>query len=146
MILHKQQKLNILLVLHNQEKDLYKWKNYNGSKSFLFVNATKIYRFKAKDSENKNYTLCLGNISKVFRISNMKKTGLKESVKFFPVDCNPINTNETKSFYIFLVFLAIRIALLVAVSIYSYLIKYKVKQKHLLPFHVTNKKLKRFLS
>ena len=45
----------------------------NGSNSFLFVNATKIYQFKAKDSEIKDYTLCLGNISKHFTINNMKK-------------------------------------------------------------------------
>ena len=45
----------------------------NGSNSFLFVNTTKIYRFKAKDSEIKNYTSCLGNISKDFTINNMKK-------------------------------------------------------------------------
>ena len=25
--------------------------NYNGSNGFLFVNATKVYQFKAKDSE-----------------------------------------------------------------------------------------------
>ena len=37
--------------------------HYNGSNSFLFVNATKIYKFKAKNSEIKYYTLCLGNIS-----------------------------------------------------------------------------------
>ena len=35
---------------------------YNGSNSFLFVNATKICYFKAKDSEIKDYTLCLGTI------------------------------------------------------------------------------------
>ena len=35
---------------------------YNGSHSFLFVKATKIYQFKAKDSEIKDYTLCLANI------------------------------------------------------------------------------------
>ena len=45
----------------------------NGSNSFLFVNATKIYQFKAKDSEIKDYTLCLGNISKDFTINNVKK-------------------------------------------------------------------------
>ena len=28
--------------------------HYNGSNSFLFVNATKVYQFKAKDSETKN--------------------------------------------------------------------------------------------
>ena len=36
--------------------------HYNGSNSVLFVNATKIYQFKAKNSEIKDYTLCLGNI------------------------------------------------------------------------------------
>ena len=46
---------------------------YNGSNSFLFVNATKIYQFKEKDSEIKDCTLCLGNISKYFTINNMKK-------------------------------------------------------------------------
>ena len=35
----------------------------SGSSSFLFVNATKIYQFNAKDSEIRYYTLCLGNIS-----------------------------------------------------------------------------------
>ena len=45
----------------------------NGSNSFLFVNATKINQSKAKDSEIKDYTLCLGNISKDFTIINMKK-------------------------------------------------------------------------
>ena len=33
--------------------------HYNRSNSFLFVNATKIYQFKAKDSEIKDYGLCL---------------------------------------------------------------------------------------
>ena len=36
--------------------------HYNGDNSFLFVNATKIYQVKAKDSEIKDYALCLGNI------------------------------------------------------------------------------------
>ena len=38
--------------------------HYNGSNSFLFVDATKIYQFKAKNSEIKDYALCLGNIAK----------------------------------------------------------------------------------
>ena len=46
---------------------------YNESNSFLFVNTTKIYQFKEKYSEIKDYTLCLGKISKDFIISNMKK-------------------------------------------------------------------------
>ena len=50
--------------------------HYNGSNSFLFVNATKIYQFKAKESEVKKYPLCLGNISKGLTANNMKKTEL----------------------------------------------------------------------
>ena len=38
--------------------------HYNGSKSFLFVNATKIYQFKTRDFEIKIYPLFLVNISK----------------------------------------------------------------------------------
>ena len=49
---------------------------YNGSYSFLFVNATKIYQFNAKDSEIKDYTLFLGNILKDFTFNNMKKQDL----------------------------------------------------------------------
>ena len=68
--------------------------HYNGSNTFLFINATKIYQFKAKESEIKDYTLCLGNISKHFTINNLKKTGLKGSVKFFSDDFNPIDSND----------------------------------------------------
>ena len=46
---------------------------YNGRNSFLFVNSTKVYQFKAKDSEIKQYPLCLGNISGDFWANNMKK-------------------------------------------------------------------------
>ena len=47
--------------------------HYNGGNSFLFVNATKVHQFKAKDSEIKDYALFLGNISKDFTINNMKE-------------------------------------------------------------------------
>ena len=56
---------------------------YNGINSFLFVTATNVYQFKAKDSGIKDYTLCLGNISKDFTINNMKKLGLGGVVTFF---------------------------------------------------------------
>ena len=51
--------------------------HYNGSNSFLFVDATKKYHFKAQKAEIKDYTLCLGNISKDFTINNMKKNGIR---------------------------------------------------------------------
>ena len=43
--------------------------HYNGSNSFLFVYATKIYQFKAKDFEIKKCPLCLGNISGDFQLT-----------------------------------------------------------------------------
>ena len=57
--------------------------HYNGSNSFLFVNATKVYQFKAKNSEIKDYVLCLGNVSKDFTINNMRKNRIKSSCKTF---------------------------------------------------------------
>ena len=48
-------------------------------------------------------------------------------------------TCETKHFCILLTFLLATIAILVAVSVYSYLIKYGAKQKYLLPYHNTSK-------
>ena len=38
--------------------------HYNGVNSYLFLNSTEIYKFKAKDSEIIARPLCLGNISK----------------------------------------------------------------------------------
>ena len=46
--------------------------HYDGSNNFLFINATKIYQFQAKNSEIKPYPLCLGNNT----ANNMKKNRL----------------------------------------------------------------------
>ena len=51
---------------------------------------------------------------------------------------------ETQNLYIFLPSSLITRALLTAVSIYCYLIKYQAKQKYLLPFHDTNGELQKF--
>ena len=48
-----------LVILRNQEKICIKSHNY-GNSSFLFVNATKIYHFKSKDFEIKDYAMWLG--------------------------------------------------------------------------------------
>ena len=60
--------------------------HYNGSNSFLFANTTKIYQFKAKDSEKKKYPLCLGNIPGDFPANYMKKTVLNGCVYDFSFD------------------------------------------------------------
>ena len=38
--------------------------HYNGANSYLFVNGTEIYKYKAKDSKTVAAPSCLGNISK----------------------------------------------------------------------------------
>ena len=68
-------------------------------------------------------------------------------VKLYDEEIKTIPKNiiyEINSFYILPAFLLIAIVLLIAVSIYCYLIKYKVKQEHV-PFYVTNNKLKEVL-
>ena len=47
--------------------------HYNGANSYLFVNGTEIYKFKAKDSEIVVGPICPGNISKDLLVDNMKK-------------------------------------------------------------------------
>ena len=47
--------------------------HYNGANTYLFVNGTEIYKFKAKDSEITATPLCLGNISKDWSRDNIKK-------------------------------------------------------------------------
>ena len=79
--------------------------HFNESRSFLLVNATKRYQFKAKDSEIN--ALCLDNISKDFTINDITKTGLKGVVNFFSVDTvlyhfNPVDTNNILDIHTYL--------------------------------------------
>ena len=43
------------------------------SKSFLNANRVKFYRFKTKDTEIKQYLLCLGNNTKCFTVDKTRK-------------------------------------------------------------------------
>ena len=72
--------------------------HYNGADSYLFVNGTKIIKFKVKDSEITPYPLCLGNISKDWSIDNMKKTGLKGYVYDFSTDYDYILVSDILEF------------------------------------------------
>ena len=58
--------------------------------SYLFVNGTEIYKFKAKDSEIVARPLCLGSISKDWTVDNTKKTGLNRYVYDFSADYDVI--------------------------------------------------------
>ena len=68
--------------------------HYNGSDSFLSLNATKMYQYNAKNFEIKPYPLYLGNISKYLTADNLKKTGLNGYVYDFSVDYNTIDTSN----------------------------------------------------
>ena len=78
--------------------------------------------------------------------SNDKTESDDEETKTVPPNFNEKNiTCKTQNLYILLAFLLITIILLIAVSIYCYLIKYSSKQKHVLPFQFTNNKLKQII-
>ena len=70
--------------------------HYNGANSYLFVNGTEIYKFKAKDSEIVASPLCLGNISKDWSADNMKKTGFNGYAYGFSSDYDAIAFDDIK--------------------------------------------------
>ena len=61
------------ITFSRSERKLCLGLHYNGNNSFLFVNATKTSQIKAKTSEIKPCSLCLGNILKDFTANNLKK-------------------------------------------------------------------------
>ena len=76
--------------------------HYNGANSYLFVNGSEIYKFKAKDSEIVATPLCLGNISKDWSVDNMKKAGFSGYVYYFSVDYDSTDVDDTKYIHRFL--------------------------------------------
>ena len=76
--------------------------HYNGANSYLFINGTEIYKFKAKDSEIAASPLCLGNISKDWLVDNMKRTGLNGYVYDFSVDYDAADVDDIKDIHKYL--------------------------------------------
>ena len=76
--------------------------HYNGPNSYLFVNGTEIYKFKAKDSEIVTTPLCLENISKDWSEGNMKNTGLTGYVYDFSADYDSTDVEDIKDVYKYL--------------------------------------------
>ena len=76
--------------------------HYNEANSYLFVNDTEIYKFKAKDSEIAASLLCLGNISKDWSVDNMKKTGFNGYVYDFSVDYYSADVDDIKDIHKYL--------------------------------------------
>ena len=76
--------------------------HYNGANSYLFVNGTEIYKFKAKDSQIVASSLCLGNISNDWSTDNMKKTGFNWYVYDFSVDYDTTDVDDIKDIHKYL--------------------------------------------
>ena len=69
---------------------------HNGANSYLFVNGTEIYKFKAKDSEIVASPLCLGKISKDWSTDNMKRIGFIGYVYDISVDYDATDVDDVK--------------------------------------------------
>ena len=76
--------------------------HYNRANSYLFVNGTETYKFKAKDSEIVATPLCLGNISKDWLIDIMKKNGFNGYVYDFSADYDATDVDDIKDIYKYL--------------------------------------------
>ena len=66
--------------------------------SYISVNRVEIYKYKAKDFEINAARLCLNNVSKIFLVDDMKKTGLYGYVYEFSVDYDSINLMISRTF------------------------------------------------
>ena len=76
--------------------------NYNGANSYLFVNGTEIYKFKAKDSEIVATPLYLGNISKDWSADNIKRTEFNGYIYDFSVDYYATDVDDIKDIHKYL--------------------------------------------
>ena len=92
----------ILLILQWQESYFSLSLHYNGANSYLFINGTEIYKFKAKDFEIAARPLCLGNISKDWSTDNMKTTGFNRCIYDFSVDYDATDVDDIKDIHKYL--------------------------------------------
>ena len=76
--------------------------HYIGANCYLFVNDTKIIKFKAKYSGIVATGLCLGNIWKCWLVDNMKDTILNGHVYDFSVDFDAIAVDDIKNIHNYL--------------------------------------------
>ena len=73
--------------------------HYNGVNSYLFVNGTEIYKFKAKFVAT---PLCLGNISNDWSIDDMKNAGFNGDVYDFSVGYDATDVDDIENIHKYL--------------------------------------------
>ena len=88
-----------MITLVQQEKNSINFSKLNtklclslqcdGDESYLYVNKTEIYKFKAKDNISW-YTFCLGSVSKDFTKDEQSEISLNGTVFDFSVDHSSI--------------------------------------------------------
>ena len=76
--------------------------HYNEANSYLFLNGTDIYKFKAKGSNIVATPLCLRNIWKDWSTDNMKRTGFNGYVYDFSVDYDATDVDDIKDIHKYL--------------------------------------------
>ena len=69
--------------------------HYNDDDSYLFVNGAKEPKYKSAINYKNRNSLCVGNISSDWSLTNSTKTGLYDNVHDFPVDNVRINGVKT---------------------------------------------------
>ena len=77
---------------HREEYSLSLY--YKGANCYLFVNGTKVIKFKAKDSDIAATPLCLENISKNWSVDNMTDAKLNGCVYDFSFDYDAIEVDD----------------------------------------------------
>ena len=120
------------------------WNNYNcwcECKKYHICEKEYVWNRHACICENGKYLESI--MDDLVTTCDVVTDSYDEEIKTVQTNFNEKNvTCRTLSFYILLTFLLITISLLIAISICCYLIKYRAKQKHLLPLRGT--KLKQF--
>ena len=76
--------------------------HYNGDNSCLFVNGIEIHKFRAKYSMIVPDNSCLGNVSKDFSESNMKKTAFYGYIYDFSAEYDSIDADNSKDIHKYL--------------------------------------------
>ena len=76
--------------------------HYNRANSYLFVNGTEVYKFKANDSEIVASPSCLGNISKDWSTDNLKRTGFTGYLYDFRVNYDAVAVDDIKNIHKYL--------------------------------------------